>query len=111
MSIRRIRRKIANECKEGEVRRVYHKRANKGYVLVRYRNPITNKIQYIGKHRLVMQQFIGRLLESHEHIHHKNKIRNDNRIENLELVMAVDHDMINTQGITCPFCKHKFKIR
>jgi len=110
MSNRR-KRKIVNERKDGEARHIYRRPANKGYVLVRYKNPSTNKIQYIGEHRLVMQQFIGRLLKPHEHVHHKNKIRNDNRIENLELVIAVDHNMIHDQEITCPFCSQKFKIR
>ncbi len=57
----------------------------KGYLLICYKDSVTQKFKRKYQHVLVMMHYIGRELFPHERVHHKNGIRNDNRLENLEL--------------------------
>lgn len=62
------------------------KNNGQGYILKYAPNhPKCDSHRCVLEHRLVMENFIGRLLYKDETVHHKNGIRDDNRIENLEL--------------------------
>lgn len=56
-----------------------------GYKILSSKHPNASKRGQILEHKLIMAQYLGRALTKNETIHHKNGIRDDNRIENLEL--------------------------
>lgn len=72
-----------------------HPHDNKGMVLV---------------HRIVMEQHLGRWLETAEVVHHINEIKTDNRLQNLFLCSPEEHVAIHNRGRVNSLAKRN-KIR
>ena len=70
----------------------YIKQMSKGH-------PFADAGGYVMQHRLVMEAKLGRKLEAHERVHHKNGKRDDNRPENLELWTGVGTSKKDPHGI------------
>ena len=58
---------------------------NDGYVIIWTHNGLKRE------HRLKMEKKIGRKLKSSEEVHHKNRIKTDNRLSNLLLMTKSEH--------------------
>lgn len=75
----------------------------RGYIEIRLPSDhnfycMVNSGGYVYEHRLVMAQHLGRPLERWEFVHHRNGIRHDNNIDNLELTSNGAHLTQHNKG-------------
>jgi hypothetical protein len=69
-------------------------RKQRGYIRVHIPDhPRADCDGYVNEHYLVMEKHIGRTLTEDEVVHHINRVRDDNRIENLSLYSSQAHHM------------------
>lgn len=70
----------------------HKKRRCDGYICIYYPDyPKCTKDGYVMEHVYIMEQHLGRLLTDDEIVHHINKKRDDNRLENLMLMTKSEH--------------------
>lgn len=90
---------------------------NKGYVYVlKPEHPYTNSDGYVFEHRLVMEKQIGRyLIPNIDDVHHINGVKDDNRLENLQLLTHGKHTTLTNTKYSlnelCSICHESTYIK
>ena len=105
-----IRIKYGENWRKGELHPCWKGGKHKvktGYIkLHNPSHPNADSRGYVTEHRLVMEKHLGRILDRKEQVHHRNGIRDDNRLENLEIVTISTH----RGSVVCPHCLKEFFI-
>lgn len=90
-------------CKSCSSVSVNKSRAKKeGAVRVNSRGYILEKVgsEWRLQHQVIVERAIGRLLENDEVVHHKNEIKTDNSLSNLQIMTHGEHTAYHNKQVT-----------
>ena len=75
------------------------KRTPKGSVVICiHGHPNADVHGYVMEHRVVMETALGRFLRVDEAVHHRNQVKHDNRISNLQIISPGEHTRLHHLG-------------
>jgi len=101
LGIARLRRFCSQKCvSQGQYNGRWKggRRTNAdGYMLVYAPGHPKATRNFILEHRVVMEQHLGRLIKTHEDVHHINGDRADNRMANLQLMSKSEHGALHSR--------------
>lgn len=95
------KREDSNHWKGGRVK------INNYWYILKPEHPNSNKQGYVAEHVFIMTIKLGRALNKGEVVHHRNKDKEDNRIENLKLTTVKLHPtehLTDMSGRICAIC-------
>jgi len=79
-----------------------------GYVyILKKDHPFANKAGRVMEHRLVMEKYLGRYLNSNEEVHHADQDKENNNINNLSIMIKKAH----YGKVKCPHCEKSFSLK
>ena len=74
-------------------------KTQEGYIKIKQKaHPFADNQGYVLEHRLIIEKNIGRIINKNELVHHKNGIKSDNRISNLEIISRGVHTTLHCKG-------------
>lgn len=86
---------IRDKIRQSHLKNGTQKHKHKGYIMVYKPNHPYAQKNYVPEHRLIVEQEIGRYLESYEIIHHIDEDKTNNNLNNLQITTRAEHMTIH----------------
>ena len=80
-------------------------------------HPKRTRNRYVLLHRIIMENYLKRVLENNEVVHHIDYNKLNNKLSNLELMLSIEHTKLHAKDKTrkylilkCPWCNKEFEL-